>query len=138
MKAPPRLTDWEARLHDFIESHAGVLFVWGEKDCALFGADLVAALTGADFGESFRGKYSDAAGAAAALREFGAGTITRTFDAALRRRPVAMARRGDLAMAGGSIGVVMGDFALFVGQEDTGAPGLVRMARADWQRCWAV
>jgi hypothetical protein len=135
--APPRLADWDKRLHDFIEAHQDVVFSWGVKDCALFGADLVLALTGADFGAAFRGQYDSREGAAAALRAYGAGTITRTFDQHLQRCIPAMARRGDLAMADNNIGVVMGDFALFIGEED-GVPGLVRIPRAGWHRCWKV
>jgi hypothetical protein len=131
--APPRLPDWEDRLCLFIESRRDVPFAWGSHDCALFAADAVAALTGADFGAPFRGQYDDAAGAAAALRTFGGGTLVRTFDRHLKRRPVALAQRGDLAMAQASIGVVMGDHALLIGDL-----GLERIARADWQRCWAV
>lgn len=132
-----RLADWESRLNEFTAERLHRPFEWGAHDCALFGADAVAAITGEDFGTLFRGRYRDAPGAALALREQGGGTLVRTFDRYLRRVPVAHARRGDLAMARGSIGLVMGGFALFVGEGDPES-GLQRIPRAEWRRAWAV
>lgn len=133
-----RLPDWEQRLHDFLVDHADVQFGWGAKDCALFGADAVFALTGVDHGAAFRGKYDDAAGAAQALKTFGGGTILRTFDQFLPRVRAAFAQRGDLAMIGGrgitgSVGLIIGSDAVFVTDL-----GLTRHPRAAWLRCWKV
>lgn len=132
-----RLADWEDRLVAYIDERRSMTFAWGSHDCALFGAGAVTAMTGEDHGAAFRGTYDDAEGAARALREHGGGTIVRTFDLFLQRRPIAMARRGDLAMIGrglsGSIGVVVGGVALFVSDV-----GYERRPRADWVRCWEV
>lgn len=38
-------------------------FAWGTNDCAIFAADAVKAITGADIAEDFRGQYHDEAGA---------------------------------------------------------------------------
>jgi hypothetical protein len=131
--APCRLPDWQDRLTLFIELRRSMAFAWGSNDCALFAADAVVAMTGVDFGAPFRGRYDDAAGAALALRDYGGGTLLRTFDRHLDRRAIAFAQRGDLAMARGAIGVIMGDHALFVSD-----CGIERIDRAEWQRCWAV
>lgn len=133
-----RLPDWEDRLNALIADRRRAAFAWGRHDCALWGADVVAALTGEDFGAPFRGIYDDAAGAALALRAHGAGTLVKTFDAHLPRMPIAFARRGDLVKAvsedrGGAIGVVVGSDALFV--HDL---GLVRAPRARWTLAWRV
>lgn len=140
MRAPPRLPDWEERLDALIRARRREPFRWGAHDCALWGADVAAALTGADFGAPFRGRYSDAEGAARALREHGAGTMVATFDRHLRRVRPALARRGDLVKARrspeaprGAIGVVIGADALFVGDE-----GLVRLGRAHWTIGWRI
>ena len=138
MRAPARLPDWEARLSALVGERQREPFSWGSHDCALWGADAVHALTGADFGDAFRGKYSDAEGAALALRRYGAGTVIRTFDKHLHRTSPALAKRGDLARvkAGhfaphGAIGVVYGGVALCVGDL-----GLVRVERAHWTLAW--
>jgi hypothetical protein len=135
-----RLPDWEDRLNALIEEREREPFRWGSHDCALWGADVVLALTGIDHGAAFRGKYDDREGAAAALREFGAGTVVRTFDAHLDRVLKPFAGRGDLARIRrspeaplASLGVVIGSDALCPGDM-----GLVRIPRARWTVCWRV
>jgi hypothetical protein len=134
-----RLVDWEDRLNALIAERMFAPFVFGAHDCCLWGADAVHAQTGEDHGAAFRGKYDDADGAAAALRQFGGGTITRTFDAFLPRRDVALLRRGDIVMIGdgrdGSIGVVIGGDALFV---DDIEDRLLRVRRDLWTRGWGL
>ena len=136
-----RLPDWEERLHDYLTSCADRPFVYGEHDCALFSAGAVIAVTGEDPAAAYRGRYRSAAGSVRALRVHGAGTLETTLAAGFPDRASAFAHRGDLALVerdtGPSVGVVIGADALFVGEED-GAPGLVRLPRADWRRCWAV
>lgn len=132
-KAPPRLPDWEARLNDLIAERFSEPFRWGVHDCALWGADVVHALTGEDFGAAFRGKYEDAEGAAKALREFGAGTVVKTFDRHLRRKDKAFASTGDVVRTNnqGAIGVIYGGAALCVGDV-----GLIRAPA--WTIAWRV
>ena len=137
MKNRTRLDDWEARLGALIEARSDDCFEWGRNDCALFGADVILAITGDDPGAPFRGAYADAEGAARALREIGAGTITRTFDLFLPRRALGFARRGDLVMYKNAIGVLIGSEALFIGEEG-GESGLVRISHADCARAWAI
>jgi hypothetical protein len=140
-----RLPDWEDRLHAYLDSVAGAPFAYGRHDCALHGANAVEAMTGADFGTAFRGKYRSAAGATRALKLYGAGDLVATFTAALGA-PInpAFAGRGDLVLhadpsSGGSIGVGMAGFAWFAGEED-GLPGLVAVTRpaGGWSLAWKV
>jgi hypothetical protein len=132
-----RLEDWESRFGALIEQRMFDVHEFGRNDCALFGADVILALTGEDPGAPFRGAYDDAIGAASALRTLGAGTITRTFDMFLKRVPVALAKRGDLAMHDNNIGAVIGNEALFIGEAGN-QPGLIRIGRANWSRAWAI
>ena len=136
-----RLPDWEDRLHDYLAGLAGASFAWGTLDCALFAAGAVLAMTGDDPAAAFRDRYGTARGSVRALRKWGAGTLEATIAATFADRPLAFARRGDLALVdgplGASVGVVVGADALFVGEED-GAAGLVRFPRAAWRRCWGV
>ncbi len=132
-----RRLDWQERLADLIEARRLEPFRWGQHDCGLWGAAVVEAITGADFGAAFRGQYDDAAGAAEALRLHGGGTLIKTFDQHLERIAPAFAQRGDLVCKGrgrtAAIGVCIGAEALFVGDD-----GLIRMARPDWSAAWRV
>lgn len=133
-----RLPDWEQRLSDYITPLADeARFEWARLDCALFTADAVLAMTGHDIAEPFRGKYSTAAGSVRALKRFGAGDLRSTFDTLLPPRPVGYARRGDVVMHDGAVGVCMGALALFVGQ-DPDHEGLIRIPRAEWSHAWGV
>lgn len=137
-----RLPDWECRLHEFLLSKEGVVFTWGETDCALFSADAVRAITGEDLAAEFRGRYRSCAGASRALQRYGAGTLEATIDAKLPTIGKAYARRGDLVMASaGMLGICIGADAVFVGEEQgDGADrhGLVKFARPDWSKAWQV
>jgi len=48
-----------------------------------------------------------------------------------------VARRGDLVLAEGNVGVCFGGYALFVGIEND-EPGLIRIPFAEWQAAWAI
>lgn len=107
----PRLEDWPQRLEALIQAAENVPSKWGERDCCLFAADVVLALTDVDPAAEFRGKYHDAWGAGGVLRRIlgvPAGSRARWFalieDAAKKicefygfaQIPVAQARRGDI------------------------------------------
>lgn len=131
-----RLPDWEDRLQAFIEANRTREFVWGEWDCILYATACAAELTGEDKAAAYRGQYSDREGAARILREIGQGTLLRTVDSNFPRRPVALARRGDLVWHEGAVGVCMGADALFVGEYDT--DGLFPIPRARLMKAWTV
>jgi len=71
MSAIQRRPEWRVALHEVIETTRREPFRWGERDCALFVADCVQAMTGVDLGFGFRGAYDDAAGAVKAVRRAG-------------------------------------------------------------------
>lgn len=132
-----RLPDWEDRLHAYLVEHEGAVFAWGQTDCALFAAGAVLAQTGDDFAAPFRGQYRSAAGSVRALKTWGAGDLASTIGTVLPEIPTGFAKRGDIVMFAASAGVCVGADGLFIGEED-GAPGLVRIPRADWDRAWSV
>jgi len=140
-----RLPDWEARLSAWIVANRSREFAWGQWDCILMACSAVEAQTGVDPAAEYRGRYSDARGAAEALRELGEGTLIKTVDAEFDRRPVGKARRGDLVMFDQSIGVCVGGAGLFVGEERltdaAGIPmhaGLVTIPRTSLTQAWTV
>ena len=132
-----RHSTWEADLSAYIASVRDLPLTWGEHDCGLFFAGASKALTGFDPGEPFRGKYSTEMGAAKALAKFGAGSLEATLDGLFDIIPVGFIQRGDGVWNGESVGVSMGGYALFVGQDDE-REGLVRVPRADWVKGWHV
>ena len=100
-------------------------------------------MTGTDFAAAYRGKYRSVAGSIRALKRHGKGTLEATIDALFPERPIAFARRGDLVMMAGSLGVCIGHDALFVMETSrldigTVSEGLERAERAFWDKAWAV
>lgn len=133
-----RFPDWEARLSAYLAPLMDdAVFAWGSLDCALMVADAVLAMTGEDIASPFRGKYSTAAGSARALKRYGAGDLKSTFDTLLPPKPIGYARRGDVVMNDGAVGICIGGTALFIGERD-GVDGLYRVDRAEWSHAWGV
>lgn len=66
-----RLPDWAARFQALLQSTRATPFAWGVRDCCLWAADAVQALTGHDPAAPWRGTYGDAAGARLVLRKLG-------------------------------------------------------------------
>jgi hypothetical protein len=145
-----RFPDWEDRLRTYFDTCGEIAFAYGEHDCSLFAASAVQRQTGVDFAADFRGRYSDAKGAAQALRQYGAGTLQKTVTAALgKAKHVARAKRGDVVLLNNSLGICAGKFSLFVGQLDafgqhlapddiTKARGLIPHPTALCRRAWTV
>jgi hypothetical protein len=81
--------------------------VWGQLDCALYGADLVLAMTGVDLARGFRGTYRDEAGARALMAAHGWTDMAALLDAFLPR--IERPRRGDVTLLndGQAIGVCL-------------------------------
>lgn len=122
-----RLPDWETRLSAYLADARPRVQAREQNLCALFAAGAVEAVTGTDPAKPFRRKY-----AATAKR------LEAAMDELTAARPAALARRGDLAWHGGSVGVVVGSEAVFVGETPAGAPDLVRVHRRDWEKAWSV
>lgn len=146
-----RRGDWLPRLNAYLVAHRDARFGWGRSspsmaDCCTFAAGAVAAMTDFDPMEEFRGAYRSRTGAARALREIGEGTLEATMDVKFPPRPPAFALRGDLALAHGCLGVVIGAEALFIGEmlaassgaDEPDRQGMVRISRSGWMRCWGV
>lgn len=146
-----RFDDWEDRLRTYLDTCAEKKFEWGKHDCTLFAASSVQRVTGHDFAEALRGTYADAKGAALVLREHGAGTLLKTVSECLgRHRHVAFAKRGDVVMHNGSLGICAGSMSLFVGSRDDFGQllppddlgktreGLIPWPTLSCDRCWPV
>jgi hypothetical protein len=129
-----RREDWPSRLIDFIEAASGRPFSWGSSDCCLFAADWVQDATGIDPAAGHRGRYRTEAGAARLLNRLG-GSVDAAATGALGA-PLAsplLAQRGDIALVGGALGVVIGGEVALL--SETG-PVLHPLATA--ARAWRV
>jgi hypothetical protein len=92
-----RLQDWPLRLEALIAQRMAAPFEWGQRDCCLWAADVVLAVTGHDPAADLRGAYSTAAQAAAAIKRL------HGIKAACARRlgpavPPIMAQAGDVGL----------------------------------------
>lgn len=105
---------------------------WGTFDCCMMAADCVQAMTGEDFAVDFRGKYTDAPSAYAALLEFAGGGIYPTMQKLAERfewteiTEVKKVMRGDIVMGNpeiavidprfdGALGICAGTISIFTG-----------------------
>ncbi len=138
-----RRSTWEADLSAYIASCRERALEWGAHDCGLFFAGAALAQTGSDPGAPFRGQYTTELGAAKALKKFGAGDLESTLDSLFEPIPVGQIQRGDGVWHGGSVGVAMAGYALFIA--DTLLPdgeliraGLIRVPRSQWEKGWRV
>lgn len=119
---------WRQNLNELIRVNALRPFAWGEWDCALWAATAVHAMTGVDFAEPYRGKYSDSSECAKLLRDEGPGSLFQLCSQALGP-PVhpAQARCGDVVYKADNmptLGICYGRQSLFVGSA-FGVEGLI-------------
>lgn len=128
-----RLADWEGRLSAYLADHTSCAVAWGQMDCVRFAAGAVKAMTGTDPLPKLT--YKTEAGAWRALKRLGFTSLSQAVDAHLSPTHPAMARRGDVVMCDGALGVCIGGDALFLPVEGC---GLIRRPRKDWTSAWAV
>lgn len=134
--AMKRFPDWPQRLSRAIEAKRAEPHAWGQNDCALCAADLVAAMTGHDFGAPFRGRYSDEAGAWAILDSLGHADLASLADSVLPRGEGRVAR-GDLVLQPHPEGAFLA-IAWGGGVVGPGPHGLGKVTRAPDAIFWRV
>jgi hypothetical protein len=131
-----RVRQWQSQLDALLSERASSPFVWGQNDCCIFAADVVAALTGTDPAADLRGTYSTQEEAHALLAERGGigGIVTQMLGDPV---PRLMARVGDL-------GLVTHDgtetLAVCIGQQwrAVSMTGLVLVFARHIGPCWRV
>lgn len=133
-KRRPRLRrDWAERLSAWAEKAWAEPYDLGRHDCLLAALDAVEAQTGRDFAEGHRRRWRSRTGGVRYLRSLGFRHLGGLLDSLLDPVPVAFAQRGDLVLADGAPGVVMGAEAMVV---HDGGP--VMAPRAAWSKAWSV
>ncbi len=135
-----RYEDWPLRLDAAILALSDREFQYGDYDCALVVAELIAAMTGADFAEEFR--YDTKLKSLRIIRDKGDGTIDGLADYVATRWElpecgINFANRGDPVLCDTELGRTFGVIDL------TGrlivcaaARGFVRLPLATGVRAW--
>lgn len=113
MQSLTRIPAWRPALYAAIARHRSEPFCYGARDCALFLADCVAAMTGVDYAARYRGHYATLEDGLALLAADGYADHVALAAALLPEIHVSRARIGDGAVvpadAGGqALGVVIG------------------------------
>jgi len=133
-----RYPDWPSRFTHALQFAEEKGFVWGESDCCLFSCNLVKAITGVDYGASFRNRYTDQRGAVIALSEFSGGSLRDTANLIMGPElPLRCASRGDFVLAnqgiGDMLGVCVGETAVFLADK-----GLVFLKLNQCKTAWGI
>lgn len=130
-----RAANWEQILFEEVDKHH--VFEWGKKDCALFVADIVEKMTGIDYAEPFRGKYSTEKGAYMALKKYGHGSLENWVDSNFKEVKPTKAKRGDVVVHESEWGKALG---ICVGKKFAaqGFSGVVLNDMVHALRAWEV
>lgn len=103
-----RLPDWQSRLRRWLSTVSGHPLIPGQHDCCLFGAGAILAQTGVDIAAGWRGRYTTFAGGRRMLRKAGYADHVALIAAHLPEAHVSQALAGDIAIAPGDGGEMVG------------------------------
>ena len=140
-------THWRTReYHEFLLDSVRLPFIWGVRDCALFAASGIEAVTGVDIAEDFRGKYTDEASAFALIKTLTGGTTVEdatvyctTKHGLVEWEHPLMAQRGDLVVLEESGRIIAGLVHLNGRQiACQGAVGMHLVPITQLKRAWHV
>ena len=137
-----RFEDWETRLAEALADMSAPQ--WGKNDCAMRAFGAIAAITGVDIGEPWRGQYSTEFGALRQIVEFGCTDMEGVAEKlagqhGLEEVPVLTAQRGDLVLVDSDQGPALG----IVGLDGwwvivAGADAVVRVPLRACRRAWRI
>lgn len=112
-----RYPNWPVRLNEYILESEKKTFKLGKHDCCTFTAGAIKAITGEDPMKEFRGQYNDWKSAKDALDEIGYDNLYKTL--AKKFGPSILGvkgQKGDLAFYEGACGIILGRYAMFLGE----------------------
>ncbi|MEC9346050.1 MAG: hypothetical protein VYB54_07470 [Pseudomonadota bacterium] len=129
-----RRPDWERILDLAIEHARSQPFSWSHRNCAIWCADVVHAMTGHDPGATWRNLPDNAWNVRMAVARAG-GLARIATDALGPSSPIAMARRGDVVLLAGD-----GALGICVGRRVAvpGPKGLAFASLEAGEMCWRV
>jgi hypothetical protein len=118
-----RLPDWETRFVAYLGAARAAVREGRDDYCALFASGAVEAVTGTNPADAFRGRYREVA-----------DNLEAVVSGLFAEIAPGVAQRGDIAWHDGSVGVVIGGEALFIGDHND----FERVPRHLWERAWTV
>lgn len=131
-----RPQDWPARLQEYVEQVRSRPFDPVSHNCALFAAGAIAAITGRDPVSELDITLTSEADVEAVLKAHG-GVRGLAVEYLGDIQPRLRARRGDVVIKPGeqgeTLGICMGDHALFLGPD-----GLQARQLSECEGCWRV
>jgi len=133
-----RYPDWPTRLDKALKEAKEKGFVWGESDCCLFSCNIVKAITGIDYGASFRNRYTTQKGAILSLHGFSGGSLVDTANLIMgQEQPLRSANRGDFVLAdqgqGDMLGICVGEHVVFLSKNS-----FVYLKLKDCKLSWGI
>lgn len=128
-----RLEGWETLLNEQIEKARHTPFKWGEHDCLTWACNCLLAITGVDYLADIRGRYKTKAGAYKLIKKQG-DSLTDCIDQHVQRVSVKMAKRGDVVMYEGAVGICFGVQSFFITENQ----GLAGVPTLKCEMAWAV
>lgn len=118
-----RVNNWPSAMWRCIEDARDVPYRVGSHDCALFALDVVEAITGVDYGEPVRGRYSTEVGSYRTIKRIGGAGLREAVSAILSADPVdrPALRKGDVVLyqdeRGDHLGIHTGARAVVLGPD---------------------
>lgn len=110
-----RIEGWDAVLVEYLRAAEQLSFEWGQNDCALWASGYVDRVTGSNHADAWRGLYHTEEGALALMAERGFADPCAIADSILKRRPLRLAKRGDLVLhPTGALGICDGRRSYFL------------------------
>lgn len=129
-----KIDGWEAVLAEYIEASEPISFLWGESDCALWVAKYYDSVKGTTFYEECHGRYFDEESANEFLKNKGFESAASIPDAYLSPVSVDFAKRGDIILFNGALGICAGRKSYIL----TAEKGLFAILTASCQKAWMV
>ncbi len=149
-----RKRGWRTELNNLIRDKANEPFVWGTWDCGLRAAAVCDAVLDTDinYAAPFMGHYSTGIGSLRALKKAGYKDL-ETYLKECFGDPISIGSAwwGDLAFHEGCVGICLGSYASFIGDEqiitelNSGqrhlvdeVSGVIKIPRNDIKECFKV
>lgn len=112
-----------------MQSDTRAIFKWGEWDCFAF----VTKEAGVDTSHLPPRVYTTNIGAALYIKRNGFDSLADLMDSLLPVRPVGFARRGDVLLKEGCLGICKGSYGVFLTED----AGFARVSTFECERAWA-
>lgn len=107
-----RIEGWEFALSQYLAEVKSIPFGWGTNDCCLFSANWVNQLIGIDYMAEFRDQYTNEEEALKIIEEH--TNLVVELDSLLEPSAIPFARRGDIVMYKGALGICNGMHSYFM------------------------